>query len=50
MTGYELLLLILLIAAVAFSIVAAVIRDVRWLSAAVGSIALMFLCELVNKL
>lgn len=50
MTGFHLLLLILLIAAVAFALAGAAIRDVRWLSAAVAAIALMYLCELVNGL
>jgi hypothetical protein len=49
-TGFELLLLILLIGAVAFSLAAAVMRDVRCLAAAVGLIALVFLCELVHAM
>jgi hypothetical protein len=49
-TGFELLLLILLIAAVAFSLAGAAVRDIRWMSAAVGCLALMFLCQLVNSI
>ena len=50
MSGYELLLLVLLIGAVGFSLAAATVRDVRWLAAAVGMLALVFLCELVHAL
>lgn len=50
MTGFELLLLVLLIAAVALSLVGAAVRDIRWMSAAVAALSLMFLCQLVNSI
>lgn len=50
MSGFELLLLVLLIAAVAFSLAAAAVRDVRWVAAAVGCVALVFLCQFVNSI
>lgn len=50
MSGFQLLLLVLLIASVAFGIVATVTRDVRWLAAGFTALVLVFLCELVNSL
>lgn len=39
MTGYQLLLLVLTLAAVILGVVAAVTRDVRWLAGAVTCVA-----------
>lgn len=50
MTGFEFLLLVLLIAAVAFGLAGAAVRDIRWMSASVTCLALMFLCQLVNSI
>jgi hypothetical protein len=50
MTGFEILLLILLIASVAFALAGAAIRDIRWMSAGVACLSLMFLCQLVNSI
>lgn len=50
MTGFELLLLILLIVSVGLAVAAAATRDVRWLAAGFGAFVLVFLCQLVNSL
>lgn len=50
MTGLELLLLVLLVASVILALVGGVSRDHRWSSFAVGCLALMFLCQLVNSI
>lgn len=49
MSAFELLLLVLLIAAVGLSIAAAATREVRWLSSALGTLALYLLCQFVNS-
>lgn len=50
MTGYQLLLLVLLIAGVGLALAGAAVRDIRWMSAAVACLSLMFLCQLVHNL
>jgi len=50
MTGFELLLLILLIVSVVLALVGGVTRDGRWSSFALSALSLVFLCQLVNSL
>ena len=50
MDGYEFLLLLLFIGAVGFAIAGAAVRDVRWVSLAVGCVAAAFLAQLVNSM
>lgn len=50
MSAYEVLLLLLLVAAVVFSLVGAATRDLRWSSTGVALLALVFLCQNVHSL
>jgi hypothetical protein len=50
MTGYQLLLLVLTLAAVILGVVAVITRDVRWLAAAVTCVAGYLLVQVLNSL
>lgn len=50
MTGYQLLLLVLTLAAVILGVVATITKEVRWLSAAVSCIAAYLLVQVLHSL